>query len=102
MSILISGAFTATGNSASFSPRADFMNNNYTLSVWGTFVGTVSLQRSFDGGITWLPLTLNGASTATFTAPCSEDLTAAERGCLFRLSCTWTSGTVSYRVGQTQ
>ena len=102
MTALISGTFSATGNSAVFSPRSDFMNNNYTLSIWGTFSASVQLEREFDNSGVWQPITIGGAQAFTYTAPASEDLVMAERGVLFRLSCTWGSGAVSYRVGQTQ
>jgi|TARA_R110000787_G_scaffold8568_6_gene28973 hypothetical protein len=38
------------------------LRGDFSLSISGTFVGTVSVQRSFDGGSAW-------ASVDTFTAP---------------------------------
>ena len=55
MTTLVSGAFTATGNSPAFVPVSDFTRKDFNCSIWGTFAGTVQVQRSFDGGATWLP-----------------------------------------------
>lgn len=33
----------------------------YSVSISGTFVGTITVQRSFDGGTTWLDVYSTGA-----------------------------------------
>jgi hypothetical protein len=94
----VTGAFGATGSSATFAPLG---GRKFNASIWGTFVGTVQLQRSFDSGTTWLPLTSNGTQLETFTAPASEQWQEDESGVLYRLICTaYTSGTVNYRISQ--
>jgi len=94
----VTGAFTAMGVSASFAPKA---GRGLNPSLWGTFVGTVRLERSFDGGTTWLPLTANGNAMVTLTAPCSEQWQEDETGVLYRWNCTaYTSGTIYYRISQ--
>lgn len=95
---VVSGTFTSTGTSPAFTPRPQYMFN---VSLWGTFVGTVSLERSFDLGTTWLPLTANGVSIESFTAPCSEQLQEDELKVQYRFNCTaYTSGTINYRLSQ--
>lgn len=37
-----------------FTPPKDVRaNRKFNLSIWGTFVATVTVQRSFDGNETW-------------------------------------------------
>jgi hypothetical protein len=95
---LVHGSFTATGNSESF--RRDSRREAFNMSLWGTFVGTVILERSFDGGETFLPLTALGTSI-TFTAPCTEVFEEPEPSVLYRLRCSaYTSGPINYRLSQ--
>lgn len=94
---LITGSFAATGQSAS----AVFYGS-FNVSLWGTFVATVQLERSFDGGTTWLPTAedTTGAAAA-YSAPVSLVADEPEHQVLHRLNCTaWTSGTVNYRLSQ--
>lgn len=101
MTALTIGAFSAIGNSPLIVPRADLSITGFNASAWGIFVGTVQLQRSFDQGSTWLPLTASGVGISTWTAPFSEKITEVESGVLYRLACTaWTSGTLNYRISQ--
>lgn len=101
MTTLVTGALSGIGASALVTPRADLTVSGFNVSGWGTFVGTVQLQRSFDSGVTWLPQTLLGAATNSWTAPFSEKITETESGVLYRLACTaYTSGTINYRISQ--
>lgn len=94
----VSGTFVATGQSATFIPIA---GRAFNISLWGTFVATVQLERSFDGGTTWLPLTAAGTQLYVWTAPASELAQDDEYGVRYRLNCTaYTSGTVNYRISQ--
>lgn len=89
------GTFTATGQSADATFKGEF-----NVSLWGTFVATVQLERSFDAGSTWLPVTALGTGI-TFTAPATEVFSEPEAGVRYRLNCTaYTSGTVNYRISQ--
>lgn len=91
------GTFTATGTGASV-PVA--RRGDLNLSLWGTFAATVTLQRSFDGGTTWLPLTYIDGTTPSWTGAISTPWPEAELGVLYRFACTYTSGTVNWRISQ--
>jgi hypothetical protein len=94
----VASTFTATGQSSALTPVA---GRGFNISLWGTFVATVRLERSFDGGTTWLPITANGTGLMNFTAACSEQWSDDEVGVQYRLNCTaYTSGTVNYRISQ--
>ena len=67
----------------------------FNVSVWGTFIATVTLQRSFDGGTTWLEVN-------SWTAPV-EARDEEPEGALYRIGVDagdYTSGTVNVRLGQ--
>lgn len=69
------------------------------------YVGTVQLERSFDGGQTWIVCGVGGqgalAQWATGT-PVSCVVGEAEAGVAYRLNCTaYTSGTINYRLSTT-
>lgn len=83
------GSFNATG-------ATDFIylsKSYYNLSVWGTFVGTVQLQRSFDDGVTWLV-------AKEVSEPYEGVGLEAEFKVRYRMQCTaFTSGVINFRVG---
>lgn len=91
------GAFTATGQSAGVLIRGKF-----NLALWGTFVASLALERSFDGGTTWLNCSLDAAgSPNTLTVPVALIAEEPEPGVLYRLNCSsHTSGTVNWRISQ--
>ncbi|MEP9353885.1 hypothetical protein ABLE93_09830 [Xanthobacter sp. KR7-65] len=94
----VSGTFTAVGTSSTFSP---IPGRGFNLSIWGTFVGTLVLERSFDGGTTWLSLTAAGVLISTFNGAASEIFEEPEYNVQYRLRCAaYGSGTVNYRVSQ--
>ena len=67
----------------------------FNFSLWGTFVATVVVQRSFDGGTTWLDVD-------TFTAP-TEEVGMEATGALYRAGVktgAFTSGTANVRLSQ--
>lgn len=96
---VLSGSFTATGQSSS-----ERFYGIFNVAVWGTFVGTTLLERSFDGGTTWFQAVNecgNGATEGSFTATASSMFGEPERGVLYRFNCTaYTSGTINYRASQ--
>lgn len=94
----VTGAFTATGQSGNFPPKA---GRPFNVSVRGTFVGTVQLERSFDG-TNWFVASRDSAGTAAaYTAPFSVVVEEPEAGVIYRLNCTaYTSGTITYRMSQ--
>lgn len=72
--------------------------NNFQWSIKGTWVGTVELQMSYDGGTTWTAYTM-----LTSTAAASTDESVLDndsgRDVLLRIWCTeYTSGTISYSL----
>ena len=94
----VSGTFTAVGSSSSFSP---IPGRGFNVSTWGTFVGSVVVERSFDAGTTWLPLTAAGVNVSTFSGPVSEVLEEPEYGTQYRLRCvSFGSGTINFRISQ--
>lgn len=72
---------------------------NFTVS--GVFVGTVVLERTFDGGTTWVPCGALGAVIA-YTTPVSEQLEhSGEIGVAYRARMTArTSGSANVRFSQ--
>lgn len=78
------------------------MMGEINFAVLGTFVATVRLEKSFDGGATFIPVCHSWTSTiATLTAPSSITVTEAEDGCVYRAACTaYTSGTIVTRISQ--
>lgn len=69
------------------------------------FSGTLQLERSFDGGSTWLPANIGSSGTlAQWNAgtPVSITFGEPEKQVLYRLNCiAYTSGTINYRISQT-
>ena len=69
-----------------------------------TFVGTVQLERCFDGR-TWLPCNIGATGTlASWNAgtPVSLTFGEPEKNVLYRVNClAYTSGNINYRVSQT-
>lgn len=95
---VIAGSFTGAGQS---SQPAQFYGP-FAASAWGTFAGTVELQRSPDGGTTWIPASLDSAGAAAdFSAPMTVQITEPEWGVVWRITCTaYSSGTINYRLSQ--
>jgi hypothetical protein len=81
-----------TDNNASFTGAA---------IAWS---GTVQLERSFDGGNTWIVCNAGSAGAlAQWTAgPISTAFGEPEKQVLYRLNCTaYSSGTINYRISET-
>lgn len=100
MALAVTGTFTGTGQSAGITVKGvdDQRGHPLNVSLWGTFVGTVRVERTFDNGTTWLPMTALG-SAINFTGPASEVFDEGEAGVQYRLNCTaFTSGTINYRL----
>jgi hypothetical protein len=91
------GTFTATGGGQAIPVRQDDLN----LSLWGTFSASITLERSFDNGTTWLPCTYIDGSPLVWTGPMSTGFAESESGTQYRFNCTsYSSGTVNYRISQ--
>lgn len=73
-----------------------YTQGGFNLSLSGTFVATVTVQRSFDQGSTW-------RDVDTFTAPIETYGTDPEPVVVYRAGVKtgdYTSGTVSIRIGR--
>lgn len=114
-SMVVSGTFTATGNSgnavayngpgqpkAGISAVLPLFVGVFNAALWGTFVATMQLQCSFDGGTNWVPISEDTSGTpANYTAPMKLEPYECEQGVLYRWACTsYSSGTVNYRLSQ--
>lgn len=70
-----------------------------------TFDATVQLERSFDGGATWIVCNIGNAGALAQwvdTGPISLTFGEPERNVLYRFNCLeYTSGVINYRVSQT-
>lgn len=96
--VISTGTFTAAGNGT---PVQLVRGGDFNVSLAGTFVANVVPEKSFDGGTTWVPFAYIDGTAISWTAPMSTILTEAERGGFWRLRCSaFTSGTVSWRLGQ--
>jgi hypothetical protein len=106
---VVSGAFVATGVSATFSAWGSF---NVVLygpgGPNGNWTGTVQLERSFDGGTTWIVCGIGGAGQQAIWASTGTgadiSIVAAEPelGVMYRLHCTAiTTSTINYRLSTT-
>ncbi|MEY3773873.1 MAG: hypothetical protein RLZZ129_653, partial [Verrucomicrobiota bacterium] len=89
---------------AAFIPK---QGSAFNVSVWGTFSATVQMQRSFDNGTTWLPLTVGTTELYTWTGGTdvkySEFAAEPMPGVMYSLECDpFTSGTVNYLIGGPQ
>ena len=91
MSLLspISGELAATGTSEGTIELA----KDFSLSLRGTWVGTVLVERSFDDGVEW-------GTVESFTEN-TEKWGYEPEGALYRVRCSaYTSGTILYRLGK--
>lgn len=73
-----------------------YTEGGFNLSISGTFVATVTVQRSFDQGATW-------RDVDTFTAPIETYGQDPEPVVVYRAGVKtgdFTSGTVSIRIGR--
>lgn len=92
--VLISKLASAAADTETFQCYGAF-----NVAIWGTFVATLQVEKSYDGGTTWIPLFnfFTGAAVA-FTAPGSLQIGECERGVTYRMHCTqYVSGTANYR-----
>lgn len=92
---LTSGTFTGTGNGTS-----TVFVGQFNLELSGTWAGTVVLERSFDGGTTFVSAAMDTTGTAaTYTANVSIVVFESEPGVIYRVRCSaYTSGTIAYRL----
>ena len=71
------------------------IGQRYSLSIWGTFVGTVTLQKTYDGGNTILDI-------ENFSGPASDVSVEVPENQQVRIGIKtgdYTSGTANVRLG---
>lgn len=88
-------ALSAQGTGAAANVFIPPIRFNATIS--GTFVGSIGLEKSFDGGTTFIPVTVGGQALI-FTAPGSELMEEAEPGMRYRWNASLSSGTYNSRL----
>ena len=104
---VLTGTFTATGQSATFCFWGPF-----NLLIYGSggpngnWNGTVRLERTFDGGTTWQVCGIGGDGTQAVWNTNNQDVSVVvgepEKGVGYRLNCTvYASGTINYRFSGT-
>lgn len=103
---VIAGVFTGTGVSSAF-----VFYGSFNVLIYGSggpngaWVGSVRLERSFDGGTTYIVCGVGGDGTqAVYStgADVSIPVNEVERDVAYRLNCTaYTSGTINYRISGT-
>ena len=87
---------TITGANQFTEPAEFDVERPFSLSIAGTFTATVSLQRSFDAGVTWRDVWQT-------TEPSEEVVDNVEPDVLWRIGCasgSFTSGTINVRISQ--
>ncbi len=99
-----SGTFTATGQSSALGIA---IKGKFNLLMFGaaTTVATVSLERSFDEGVTFTTVTDKDGLLIEHVFASDVQLNASfeepESNVRYRLNCTaFTSGTVTFRLSQ--
>ena len=104
---LATNVMTVTFNSASTtssSPSFIMMLGQFNASLSGTWgAGIMSIQKSYDGGTTFIPVTVDTStpgSTGSYTSNVSVVINEPEPGVYYRWqpTSTLTSGTVTARI----
>lgn len=102
---VIAGAFTGTGVSAAFCFYGSFNVVIYgNGGPNGSWTGSVQLERSFDGGATWIVCNTGGTGQlAVYATGTDVSLTPSEpeKGVAYRLDCTAVTGAINYRMSAT-
>lgn len=94
----LTGSTAASIVAGPFEPQP---NRPIWARLTGSWTGSVTVQRSTDGGATKLPLTIGGQSWASFTANAQEVVAEeSEAGASYYLAITLSAGTLGYRVSQ--
>lgn len=95
---VLAGSFTGTGQSA-----GQVFFHRFNVSIWGGGGSwAVRIERSFDGGTTWLVVDSDTTGTdASYATAFSGVIFEPEPGVLYRLNCTaYGSAAINYRLSQ--
>lgn len=90
----------SVASATTIGPYQPFAKQPFNVVITGSFVATVELQRSVNGGtyVTVSPPTLS--AIAAFTAPASFSVEEPDPASLYQLNVTgWTSGTITGQMG---
>lgn len=110
MAVIASGTISATGRVGIFAPRAEYARLNPitsvdmevagAISLRGAFSGSVTVERSLDGGSTWAAVSRDSTGApATYTAPFDITVDAVPRDVQYALNVTaLSSGTPTWQV----
>ena len=94
--VVAEGSFSATGNG-----DAVVMIGSFNVTLWGTFSATILLERSFDAGTTWIPVSFPDGTKIAYTAAGSGAWGEVESGVYYRLRCSsYSSGTAHWRISR--
>ena len=74
----------------------------FNITISGLFVATIQLERSFNNGVTWFPVSKDASGVAmTFTTPVSLSGYEYESGVQYRFNCiAFTSGSALCRLSR--
>lgn len=82
-----------------FMPSGFGKSYSFNFQISGTFVGTVVLERSLDGGTTYIALSDSIGNAIEFSKTTSLVVSEVQPDVLFRARCTaFTSGTIAVRM----
>lgn len=91
----------STGGTLLAGPFLPLPEAPVALCLWGTWQGTVQLQRAAGGGAPRLPVTLAGSPWGRFTANACEPVwTESAAGAELYLAIAVATGTLHYRLAQ--
>lgn len=96
LAVKVEGDLTGTGQS-----KSESFTGRFNVSVYGEFTAEIQMERSFDGGSTWVVCTDDSGNKHSWTSAISIIADEPEHNVHYRLNCTsYTSGTISYRISQ--
>lgn len=96
--VALAGTFTEAGTSSAIVLYGDF-----NFSLRGTFAATIVLEKSFDGGTTWIPVSLDGTGSPVSLVSQGASIVTqeVEAGMLYRVNCpSYASGSAFWRISQ--
>lgn len=96
-------ANSITGSATAIGPRPAIVTNTYVnpgrfaLSIWGTFVASLIIERSVDNGTTWVPYLTPAGAVVSLTSPGVFVIEDPDIQARYRINVmSYTSGTVTF------
>ncbi|WP_164867986.1 hypothetical protein [Rhodovarius crocodyli] len=94
---VVTGALTSGGLTGdAFIPLAP----DFNISIWGNWTGSIALERSLDGGATWLPYTYSDGTAVAWSLNISTSWAEPEAAIRYRLRAGNITGTANWRLSQ--